>query len=563
MMFNAKNLVGSVVAGYQLEYVVGTGGAGTVFRAHPVEHPDQPVAIKVLMPPTMDEQAQEDFRKRFMREAETLQALQHPRILPVQALGTDEDTGLMYMVMPYISGGTLADRLAHDPLSLPKTLAYIQQLADALDYAHAHQVIHRDLKPANVLLDDQDHVYLADFGIAKLLDNDATTLTNINQVIGTPGYMAPEQVTGDAISPATDIYGLGILAYQMVTGRIPFEAPSLVAALRQITLETPTSPCDFRADLPIPAGEAILRALAKEPAQRYPSVMAFAHALERGLQDKYMTPSPQSIIVQLGPLDDAALHPDAVPAAWVMDSRPKRRRNPRRGLIVAAGLLTICLLGTAGILIAGQHPSVKMTAALLTATSTTQGSTSTLSSGSGKGGGTTNPGGSPAPGSSTASGSTPTPGKTSPGSTPVPGKTAPPGEPTSTPPPGSTPKPVPTATPTPIPPGELSSNLTNVTLPDTGAAVFFCSQFGSASPTLTNVGGQTLSWTSSTSAPVNIPPPINGQAYVNLSPTSGTLAPGQSITVQATGFDVPNTTLTASFFANGLRLNEFISCAPG
>ena len=551
-MFNANNLVGSVVAGYQIERVIGTGGAGTVYRAHPVEHPDQPVAMKVLMPPTMNEQSQEDFRKRFLREAETLKKLHHPHLLPVEALGTDEDTGLMYMVMPYVGGGTLADRLAHDPLSLSMALDYIQQLADALEYAHTHQVIHRDLKPANVLLDDQDHVYLADFGIAKLLDNDATTMTNINQVIGTPGYMAPEQVTGETIGPATDIYGLGILAYQMITGRIPFEAPSLVAALRQITLETPVSPCDFRPDLPIPAGEAILRALAKEPSQRFPSVPAFVRALERGLQDKYMTPSPQSIIVQLGPLDDAVAHPDAAPAAWVADSHPKRRR----GLIIAAGLLVICLLGVAGILVAGQHPSIKTAAALLTATSVAThggGPIGTASHGTGAGSSTTNPSGTPFPGSTTPAGSTPAPGSTAPpGSTPIPSRT---------PPPGSTATPRPTATATPIPPGALTSNLTSVTLPNTGAAVSFCGNFSSADPTLQNVGGQTLQWTSSTSPPVNIPPPISGKTSLNLSPASGTLAPGQTVKVQMSGFETSSTPQTAYFDANGAQISEFIGCS--
>src|SRR5579884_4114840 len=228
MPFNANTLIGQTIGGYHLDRVLGTGGAGIVYLAHVPDQPDQQVAIKLLVPPgQMTESEQEEFRRRFLREAATLTRLRHPHILAVQTVDEDEANGLVYMVMDYLPGGTLADRLNQGPLPLPQVCDYVTQLADALDYAHGLHVVHRDLKPANVLLDEQGQVYLADFGIAKLLDVNATTITNVNQAIGTPGYMAPEQITNEPVSPATDVYGLGVLTYQMVTGRIPFDSPSL------------------------------------------------------------------------------------------------------------------------------------------------------------------------------------------------------------------------------------------------------------------------------------------------------------------------------------------------
>src|SRR5579884_2445405 len=152
MPFNADTLIGQTVGGYHLDRMLGTGGAGIVYLAHV---PDQQVALKLLVPPgQMTAAEQEEFRKRFLREAATLTRLNHPHILSVRSVDEDTASGFVYMVMDYLSGGTLIDRLNQGPLPLPQVRDYVAQIADALDYAHHFNIVHRDLKPANVLLDE-------------------------------------------------------------------------------------------------------------------------------------------------------------------------------------------------------------------------------------------------------------------------------------------------------------------------------------------------------------------------------------------------------------------------
>ncbi len=301
-----RSLVGQVIAGYRLDTLIGMGGAGAVFLGVALD--GKKVAVKVLVPPTLENEAlYGEFHRRFIREARTLSLLKHPHILPVYAFGEDEGAGYAYMTMPYISGGTLLKRLNEGLPSSEQVRTYVQQIADALDYAHEQNVIHRDLKPSNVLLDEDGHVYLADFGVAKLFDDSSTVLTRVNQAIGTPAYMAPEQVMNQPVSPATDVYGLGTLTYQLLTGRLPFSASSLLAIMQQIMYSPAPAPEKIRPGLPQAASDVLLRALAKDPAERFASAGAFARALERGLQGKNITPSPQSVLVHFTPAEQAAL----------------------------------------------------------------------------------------------------------------------------------------------------------------------------------------------------------------------------------------------------------------
>ncbi len=385
MPFNANTLIGQTIGGYHLDRVLGTGGAGIVYLAHVPDQPDQQVAIKLLVPPgQMTESEQEEFRRRFLREAATLTRLRHPHILAVQTVDEDEANGLVYMVMDYLPGGTLADRLNQGPLPLPQVCDYVTQLADALDYAHGLHVVHRDLKPANVLLDEQGQVYLADFGIAKLLDVNATTITNVNQAIGTPGYMAPEQITNEPVSPATDVYGLGVLTYQMVTGRIPFDSPSLLSLMRQITMEDPPPPRNLRPDLPVAAANVLLRALAKRPAERFASAGGFALAFDRGLQGKDITPSPQTLLTQpemaavaFAQRDDAPLAVSGVNQritnAWPVDQSPKQKR--RRGVLIVAVLLTVAAMVAMAVFLPGVLASGKKQAGVVHLAPTATGTT--------------------------------------------------------------------------------------------------------------------------------------------------------------------------------------------
>lgn len=288
----AEALVGQLVAGYRLEAVLGTGLTGAVYHARredPAAGDDLPevAAVKVLMPPWQASPAErDDFRERFLREAQTLAALRHPHIVPVLAYGRDEQSGLLYMIMPYLPGGTLPNLLGQATALLPlaSVAAILAQLADALDYAHAMGVIHRDVKPANVLLDAQGQVYLTDFSVARLMQDTRPTQTTTGKVLGTYHYMAPEQARGERVAAAADQYSLAVLIYELVTSRVPFDADSLVAlALQHVQQDVPP-PRALRPDLPEQAQAAILRALAKQPSARFPGATSFARAFAEGLQ---------------------------------------------------------------------------------------------------------------------------------------------------------------------------------------------------------------------------------------------------------------------------------------
>jgi eukaryotic-like serine/threonine-protein kinase len=522
MALNADDLVGQTLGEYQLDRVLGTGGSGIVYLAHLVAQPEQQVALKLFIPPPhLHASEQELLRKRFLQEARTLMRLHHPHIVAVQALGEHDGLGGVYLVMPYLAGGTLDDRLQQGPLTLAEVQDAIRHLADALDYAHANQVIHRDIKPANVLFDEQGQIYLADFGSAKLLDTTRTALTTANQIIGTPGYMAPEQMSDQPITPATDVYGLGILAYHMITGHLPFESESLMALFRQITLDEPASPRDLRPDLPAPAAAAIVRALAKMPEQRFPSADAFALALERGMQNKPLTPSPHSIVARFAADEGEGLaQPDATPSTWL--SSPRKHQLSRRALALIAAALLFVLVST-GLLFArlgSPTPAAKTAGELTQIATATQGMAATNAAQ-----GTTLPaGGSPPKNKATqvAIATQVASGTQIPTATGVPGSTQVP-HPTSAPAPTK----IPTATPQP---GELALiGDQNPTLPETnfngtsycGRGISYDGSFALADITLTNTGGSTLNWTSSYTINNG-----NGSGYATYNPTSGTIPPG-------------------------------------
>ena len=284
MFPDAESLIGRAIGSYRLVQILGSGGAGSVFLGQSITTPAEQVAIKVMMPPAQLSRAgRDDFRKRFLREAQTLRQLRHPHIVSIIAAGEVPEIGLAYMILPYMTGGTLANRLRAGPLPLNDVARYLSQLAGALDYAHQRGIVHRDIKPANVLLDAHGDAYLADFGIAKLFDFVGTTLTTTGQIIGTPEYMAPEQASSGKISPATDVYGLGILAYHLLTGKLPFQGETFIQVAMQIMETPPPSPIRLRPDLPAAANATILQALEKSPGKRYPSAGAFAAAFARGI----------------------------------------------------------------------------------------------------------------------------------------------------------------------------------------------------------------------------------------------------------------------------------------
>lgn len=287
---------------YQVKGEIGSGGMARVFLAFDPRF-EREVAIKVLPRDLID---QEDLRTRFSREAKVIASLEHPAIVPVYDFGEDEEQS--FLVMRYMRGGNLGDRMQDGPLSLKHIRQILRRMGSALDAAHERGVVHRDVKPANILYDTHDNPHLSDFGIVKI-GTQATTLTG-EAVIGTPDYMSPEQAQGDRdLDGRTDVYSLGVVLYHLLTGTTPYRADTpLGIAVKHLTEPVPTLRGN-RPDLPEPYGEIIQRALAKDPEERFPTAGALSDALEKALQEQ----APREATVLGG------------------DARAKRAAGPAKG----------------------------------------------------------------------------------------------------------------------------------------------------------------------------------------------------------------------------------------
>jgi serine/threonine-protein kinase len=263
---------GSSFGPYRIVGPLGRGGMAAVYRAHdPVL--EREVALKVLPPEFLHDPA---FAERFRQEARVAARLEHPNVVPVHAFGIDE--GRPWMAMRLLDGGSLSARLDGGPLPPTQAAAVLRDVAAALDYAHARGVVHRDVKPANVLLDSAGRAYLADFGIARLVEG-SSVATATGMLQGTPSYMAPEQALGEKVGPAADVYALGVMAFECLTGRVPYTGTTPVAVLMKHVHEPVPAP--LPGELPPPLGDTLRRALAKRPHERWPTPGAFAAALEQ------------------------------------------------------------------------------------------------------------------------------------------------------------------------------------------------------------------------------------------------------------------------------------------
>ena len=274
---NIRALAGEQFGQYELIELIGMGGMGAVYKARqPSLRRD--VALKLLPPAVATDEV---YKARFQREAQTSAALEHAHIVPVYDYGNQG--GIYYVVMRYLTGGSLAERLAladeadGQLPSLAESAEMLKQLAMALDYAHSRGVIHRDIKASNVMFDDQGSPFLVDFGIAKMVGA-TTNLTGTGVTMGTPSYMAPEQWRGESVTAAADQYSLGVLTYNMITGRMPFEGTTPYILMHKHLTEMPTPPQIWRSDLPEAVKSVLDTALAKDARDRYPSTRAFAEA---------------------------------------------------------------------------------------------------------------------------------------------------------------------------------------------------------------------------------------------------------------------------------------------
>ena len=275
--------VGSEVAGYRLEEQIGRGGMAVVFRARDVQL-GRNVALKLLAPVLALDDA---FRQRFIRESRAAAAVDHPHIIPIFAAG--ESDGVLFIAMRYVQGGdvrTLLDNAGALPAGRGADI--ITQVALALDAAHLHGLVHRDIKPANMLLDSvsdgahRDHVYLADFGLSKR-SLSVTGLTSIGQFLGTPAYVAPEQVEGRPVDGRADLYALACASFEILSGAPPYERDDDLAVMWAHVAAPPPSLSARRPDLPAEIDGVLARAMAKAPADRYPTCLDFAVALRRAL----------------------------------------------------------------------------------------------------------------------------------------------------------------------------------------------------------------------------------------------------------------------------------------
>ena len=249
---------------------------------------DRHVAIKVL---PAQHALTPGFKERFIREARAVAQLSHPNILPIYDVGLKGD--LSYFVMKYVPGQTLRDVLGQ-PMDLFTVSNYIEQLAGALDHAHDHGIVHRDIKPTNILMED-DWLLLADFGLAKIVMG-SQELTGTGAIVGTPTYLSPEQGEGKTVDHRSDIYSLGVVLYEMVTGRVPFDSDTPMGIIFKHIYEPVPSPRHHSPTLPVSIEQIILKAMAKDPADRFGSAGELARALRRQVHsDSGLIPLAASI----------------------------------------------------------------------------------------------------------------------------------------------------------------------------------------------------------------------------------------------------------------------------
>jgi serine/threonine protein kinase len=350
---NGKNL-----GKYRMLERLGRGGMADVYKAY---HPrlDRYVAVKVMHSHLVDDS---DFLTRFEREARAVANLRHPNI--VQVFDFDIEDEIYFMVMEFIEGGTLKDQLqklalTRERMPLAAALTLFQQVAGALEYAHQLNMLHRDIKPANILLDEKGRAMLADFGIARIVTDKRLTATGT--LIGTPAYMAPEQGQGGEATVASEVYSLGVILYEMVTGQVPFDADTPLAILLMHVNDPLPLPREFVPEIPEPLERVILRSMAKNPEDRFESVAEMSDSVQQvlvSLSEKTtmaaQTPSPlaeqETEIAPVIPVQEETLAPapDVVPVEPEPQVSPPTTKKRGKGWLVILGVvLLLAIVGGA------------------------------------------------------------------------------------------------------------------------------------------------------------------------------------------------------------------------
>ena len=334
-------MIGRVLGGFEIVLEIGRGGMGVVYEARQ-QSLNRTVAVKIL-PAEMAGDA--TTAARFVREAHSMARLRHPNIVDVIDVG--EEDGTPFFAMKYIDGESLRSLVQREGALLPERAAKIAaEVADALDHAHQRDVVHRDIKPANILIDSSGRAVVTDFGIAKVADSTGLTSTGVS--IGTPEYMSPELVRGNPIDGRTDIYGLGVVLYQMVTGRVPFSATTPLAIAMKHVSDAPLTPRAVGVVCPEWLETVILKALAKEPSDRFPSASAMAAALRAAAPVPAPAPSP------------TASGSGTVASAGLRSTQGSRRRWAAIAAVAVVG--TLLVLGGIGWTLRGRSTALPDTA---------------------------------------------------------------------------------------------------------------------------------------------------------------------------------------------------------
>jgi len=316
-----QSLVNCTLGGYSLTEKLGTGGMATVYKAYQPRL-ERSVAVKVLDPAYISDDS--DILARFRREAKAIANLRHPNILTVYDYGEEE--GLAYIVMEYVEGGTLKDRLIGKPFECQRAVGLAIGVGRALAFAHDQGIIHRDVKPANILLPREDWPLLADFGLAKL-QQAHRALTQAGMILGTPDYTSPEQALGETTDHRTDIYALGVVLFEMITGQRPFRAEKAFDVLLMHINEPPPNPRELAPDTPEVVEDIILKAMSKSVEERYADMRRMVDSLENARETSQMPGQ----FTSLDQMDDTIHH-----ATVQIDSVQSYLKGPRF-VVVATG----------------------------------------------------------------------------------------------------------------------------------------------------------------------------------------------------------------------------------
>jgi serine/threonine protein kinase len=318
---------------YEIIEELGFGGMATVYRAYDPLF-EREVALKVLKRELLQEP---ELKERFERETKIVAKLEHAAIVPVYDVGYDNDQ--LFYVMRYMTGGSLSDRINAGLLDLEQVAYILLRLADALDYAHRKGIVHRDLKPGNILFDEIGNAFISDFGIAKFTQA-ATRITH-SGIIGTPRYMSPEQARGEETDGRSDLYSLGVLLFEILSGKAPFEATTPLALAFKHATEPAPNILEINPDLPPGLGGILQRTLQKEPADRYQTCAEFANAF---LETLPADTAPNAKLIT--PLPPRAVKPFKAPSS--LASQPASRLKVQYWMIGGLAILTLLIFGLWG-----------------------------------------------------------------------------------------------------------------------------------------------------------------------------------------------------------------------